>query len=299
MPYSKLASVAVTRQTLDLFGMYAKYKFGQNFLVDDNIVGKILDLAELDPVETVLEVGPGIGTLTTALLPRVRGVVAVEVDQDMRGPLELSCIDYGPQLQLVFGDVLSVTQAEISTAAGAIPGGVAGVPSKLVANLPYAVAARLILEWFQNWDAIGCMVVMTQREVADRIAAAPGNKDYGAFTAKLALYAQVTGRFEVPHSCFFPAPHVESAVIRLERRREKLCADRAEEQRVTELINAAFAQRRKTMRNSLQHAGYQPAALDRSFASCSLDPRIRAEKLACQDFIAFSHAYTTALEEQA
>ena len=301
MAYSRLATPGATRALLDEFGLRAKYKLGQNFLVDDNVVGGIVRLADLREDEAVVEVGPGIGTLTSALLPRVSAVVAIEADDDMRGPLSVSCADYSERLALISGDCLRVHPEQVRDALAALrreprPDGPltaaqrAGMPHKLVSNLPYAVAAKLILAWMEGWDFLESMTVMVQAEVADRIAAAPGSKTYGAYTLKLALLANVTGRFEVPHACFFPAPHVESAVVRIDRRPqgERLAAQEA--RLVARVIDAAFAQRRKTLRNSLTRSGCPREVLDEALSEVGIQGTARAETLVRDDFVALARA---------
>ncbi len=315
MPYSKLASVGATRELLDSFGLKAKYKLGQNFLVDDRVVGGILDLAQLDPTEAVMEVGPGIGTLTCALLPRVSAVVAIEADGDMRGPLCISCADYSERLALVQGDALRVTPQQVAraladlraagkarggsptrgdgdvcAAAPADPDDPAGLdlPRKVVANLPYQVAAKLILQWVQLWPWLDSLTVMIQAEVADRISAERGTKEYGAYTVKLGLLAHVTGRFEVSHASFFPAPHVESAVIRIDRLPADRILDPREARLASRVVDAAFAQRRKTLRNGLMRAGVSREDVDAACGDAGIDPMRRAETLDREEFIALS-----------
>lgn len=294
MAHSKLASVAATRSTLEGFGLAAKYALGQNFLVNDDVVGRICALADLRPDDVVLEVGPGIGTLTSALLPLVAAVVAVEADDDMRGPLAAGTVDYSERFALVLGDALKVVPAQLAEALA--PLRAAGrplrpMPNRWVSNLPYAVAATLILKVFEGWDFIEDAVVMVQSEVADRICAEPGTKIYGAYTLKLRLFARVAGRFQVPPSCFYPAPHVESAVIRLERvpQAERLAPEECA--RCVEVIDAAFAQRRKTIRNSMASAGpWGKDALDAAFAQAGIAPTCRAETLGLPSFVALARA---------
>ena len=159
----------------------------------------------------------------------------------------------------------------------------------LVANLPYNVAATIILQFFQTMPALRTAVVMVQKEVADRIAAHPGTKAFGGYTSKLGLYAQVTGRFEVPPRCFMPAPHVDSAVVRLDRV-EGSTASEEERERVARVIDAAFAQRRKTIRNSMSSSGFDKAALDAAFEACGIAPTARAETLGVEDFVRLTAA---------
>lgn len=279
MAYSYLANPKETRAVLERHGFSLKHRLGQNFLVNDDVIRRILELAELGPDDVVYEIGPGIGTLTVAMLPRVRRVVAVEADRSLPPVIANTCARDGEKLALVEGDALRVTPQELAAAAGA-------EPTKLVSNLPYQVAATVILGAFESMPSIQRVVVMVQAEVADRIAARPGSKAYGAYTAKLALHGKVTGRFEVGPGNFMPPPHVDSAVVRIDRT-DSPCNDAAA---VARVIDAAFAQRRKTIRNSMGAKGYDKTALDEAFAATGIDPRSRAETLSPADFVRLSHA---------
>lgn len=279
MAYSYLANQRETRAVLERHGLLLKHRLGQNFLVSDAVIGRILSLAELASDDVVYEVGPGIGTLTTAMLPRVRTVVAVEADRTLPPVLAETCARDGERLALVQGDALRVAPEDLVAAAG-------DAPTKLVSNLPYQVAATVLLGTFERMDSVCRAVVMVQAEVADRIAASPGTKAYGAYTAKLALYGKVSGRFEVgPHN-FMPPPHVDSAVVRIERDPIP-CEDVG---RACAVIDAAFAQRRKTIRNSMAARGFDKAVLDAAFAAADMDPRARAETLAPADFVRLADA---------
>lgn len=302
MPYSKLASPGATRSLLEEFGLAAKYALGQNFLVSDDVVGRIVGLADLRPSDVVLEVGPGIGTLTSALLPRVAAVVAVEADADMRGPLAVTTADYSERFALVEGDAVRVAPDRIAAALAGLParGGVdlhgRALPNRWVSNLPYAVAATLVLKYFQEWPFVEDATVMVQSEVADRICAAPGSKAYGAYTVKLALFARVTGRFQVPPSCFFPAPHVESAVVRLERVSGQDCLPVDEASACARVVEAAFAQRRKTIRNSMAASGpWGKDELDAAYEACEIAGTCRAETLDTAAFVALARALAPAV----
>lgn len=290
---SWLANPRETRAVLDRFGLSAKYRLGQNFLVNDGVIQRILDLAELGPSDVVFEVGPGIGTLTVALLARTGAVVSVEADRDLPPVLAETCAQDSDHFALVEGDALKVGEKDLEVALEGL--GVRGapmLPNKFVSNLPYQVAATLVLRVLETMPSVEREVVMVQAEVADRIAAAPGGKEYGAYTAKLALFGKVTGRFEVGPQNFMPAPHVNSAVVRIDRSaaldprtgKPLLPADL---EWTTHVIDAAFAQRRKTIRNSMSggSAGFDKAVLDEAFARANIDPRIRAEKLSCEDYV--------------
>lgn len=281
MTTSPLANPSATRGLLEDYGLATKHRLGQNFLIDNHVIEKIMDLAALDGTERVVEVGPGIGTLTLALLQDAARVVSIEADATLEPVLETHALDHG-NFRYIMGDALKVASADIAAAAD-------GEPTVLVANLPYNVAATIILQFFQTMPALRTAVVMVQKEVADRIAAHPGTKAFGGYTAKLGLYAQVTGRFEVPPRCFMPAPHVDSAVVRLDRV-EGCTASEEERELVARVIDAAFAQRRKTIRNSMSSSGFDKAALDAAFEACGIAPTARAETLGVEDFVRLTAA---------
>ena len=279
---SPLANPGATRALLEAYGLATKHSLGQNFLVNNHVIEKIMDLAELGEKDRVLEVGPGIGTLTLALLAEAGHVVSVEMDRELEPVLSAHAAAH-PNFSFIMGDALRVTPDQISGAAG-------GEPTMLVSNLPYNVAATVILRYLQEAPSLRRLVVMVQAEVADRICAGPGNRTYGAYSAKLALLGKVTGRFEVGPGNFMPPPHVDSAVVRIDRAPacdpatgeplspERLAATAA-------VIDAAFAQRRKTIRNSMAASGFDKAALDAAFAACDILPTCRAETLSPADFV--------------
>ncbi len=281
MTTSPLASAAATRELLEAFGLATKHRLGQNFLIDNHVIEHICQLAQISPDERVLEVGPGIGTLTLALLQEAAKVVSIEADPELEQVLWSHSVEH-ENFAFIMGDALKVTPGQVAEAAGE-------APTVFVANLPYNVAATIILQFFQTMPALERAVVMVQKEVADRISATPGNKTYGGYTAKLGLYGHVTGRFEVPPRCFMPAPHVDSAVVRIERGGEPLPEGLAAAD-VTAAIDAAFAQRRKTIRNSMSANGYEKDALDAAFAAAGISPTARAETLSTADFIRLAAA---------
>ena len=270
---SPLANPGATRALLEAYGLATKHSLGQNFLVSNQVVEKITQLAQIGREERVLEVGPGIGTLTLALLAEAAHVVAVEADRTLEPVLSAHAAAH-PNLSFIMGDALRVTPGEIAAAGGE--------PTMLVSNLPYNVAATIILRYLQECPALRRLVVMVQAEVADRICAAPGSRTYGAYTAKLALLARVTGRFEVGPGNFMPPPHVNSAVVRIDRA-PHVGPDRVGP--VSAVVDAAFAQRRKTIRNSMSASGFEKDALDAAFAACGIAPGCRAETLAPEDFV--------------
>lgn len=302
-PYSYLANVCETRATLARFGLVTKHRLGQNFLVSDAVVGKILGLAELVGDDVVLEVGPGIGTLTVALLARAREVIAIETDRALEPVLATTCAQDAERLTLLWGDALRLVPLVPSAVAAPIGSpsppsslsGVGFVPNKLVSNLPYQVAATLILKLLQELPSVGRLVVMVQAEVADRICAGPGSRVYGAYTAKLALWGQVTGHFEVGRGSFLPPPHVNSAVVRIDRApmadpKTGLDLTPSQLDWVAHVIDASFAQRRKTIRNSLSAGGFERSRLDEAFARSDIAPTTRAESLSPSDFVCLADA---------
>ena len=295
---SWLANQRATKETLERFGLATKYRLGQNFLVQDHIIEKIVQLAEVQPTDVVVEVGPGLGTLTVALLDNALAVCSLEADSELEQVLAVTCKEPHPDsFALVMGDALAITPQKLSEAYSALPAITqsAPMPTKFVSNLPYQVAATLILKFFQELPSLERAVVMVQAEVADRIAAKPSTKAYGAYTAKLSLFAQVTGGFEVGPGNFMPPPRVNSAVVRLDRiqARNPLTSKLLSEEELLHtmrVIDAAFAQRRKTIRNSMSASGFDKDKLDQAFLATGIAPTVRAEVLTSQDFICLAAA---------
>jgi 16S rRNA (adenine1518-N6/adenine1519-N6)-dimethyltransferase len=226
----------------------------------------------------VLEIGPGIGTLTVALCAEAGHVLAVERDTDLLPALDDVAAACG-NLTVVRADAVTVSAQALTTPLGP--------PVALVANLPYAVAATVVLRFFEELPSIRSATVMVQAEVAQRMAAAPGRKDYGAYSVKLRMYAAPAGSFPVPRTCFMPAPRVDSTVLRLER------VERTESEQgrrsAARLVEAAFAQRRKTLRNSVLAAtGWEGAVFDKVLAATGIDGRRRAETLSVDEFFALA-----------
>lgn len=300
---SPLASWGATKAVLDAHGLSSKHALGQNFLVNDGILAHILELSEACEDDIVLEVGPGLGTLSLALLPHVGHIVAVEADKDLPKVLRDTCADYAETSFTLFNmDALGLMESDLregSESAALVPGFApvpSRLPNKLVSNLPYAVAATLVLDYFERFGFLDSATVMVQKEVADRMCASVGCKDYGAYTVKLRLHANPTGRFAVGPGNFFPPPRVDSAVVRFDRikddepfgdltNRERKCA--------CIMADAAFASRRKTISNSCKsyfsRYGSKYAAvvekLPDILESVSIDPRRRGETLEVADFV--------------
>lgn len=284
--YSYLASPKTTIEVLQEFGLYTKKKLGQHFLVDDNIIRRIVELAALTPEDVALEVGPGIGVLTTALVDTGARIVAIEFDSDLPPVLQRTIVEHHstPQkplatFKLVQDDALKVERATIEQ--------IFGAPTALVSNLPYQVAATIVLRYFELFETLNSATVMVQSEVADRMAATSGNKNYGAYTAKLNLLARATKTFAVSRSSFLPPPRVDSTVVRLDRC--PLVSTHQEYEQTARVIDGAFAQRRKTLRNNLKTSlGLTPAQIDEALEACAVDGDTRAERLNAQQFIALA-----------
>lgn len=281
--YSRYANPGATREVLEKFGRNTKHHLGQNFLVNDYIIRKICELADIQEDERVLEVGPGIGTLTCALLDRAQAVCSLEADKDLEEVLGYTLTDWKDSFYLIMGDALKVSPQDVHTALSADP-------DLLVSNLPYQVAATIIGRTLEEFTSINRLVVMVQAEVADRICANSGTKNYGAYTAKLQLRSEVAGRFEVGPQNFMPAPHVDSAVIKLIRKKRvhPIRGQELSEGQIiatSRLIDQAFSQRRKTLRNNLRSAAYTNEQIEAACAACEISPTLRAEALTVDDFI--------------
>jgi 16S rRNA (adenine1518-N6/adenine1519-N6)-dimethyltransferase len=246
---------------------------GQNFVTDANTVRRIVATARVGPDDTVLEVGPGLGSLTLGLLPVVRRVVAVEIDERLGRALPETVAERLPEraaaLQVVVADALTVTELEWS-------------PTAVVANLPYNVAVPVLLNLLQRFPDWSRGLVMVQAEVADRLVAPPGSRTYGVPSVKVAWYAGARRAGSVPASVFWPVPHVESGLVALERRPPPVTT--ANRERVFAVVDAAFAQRRKMLRSALAGLAGSSAAAAVMISAAGLDPTARGEQLGVADF---------------
>jgi len=254
----------------------AKKELGQHFLIDENILGVIGRLAELGPADVVLEIGPGLGVLTTYLADRVAQVHAVELDRSLEGPLQ-ERLAGRENLALHFGDALRLDLAALDAA-----------PTKLVSNLPYNVATPLVVESLVGLPSLERWCVMVQREVADRFFAEPSTKAYGAVSVLVQLAAERTGFHPVSRAVFRPRPNVDSALVAFRRRGDASTEDLT---RVKPIVAASFAHRRKRLANSVELAGL--AAREEAEAALTeigRDTRARAEELAPREFVALAEA---------
>jgi 16S rRNA (adenine1518-N6/adenine1519-N6)-dimethyltransferase len=245
-------------------------KWGQNFVIDPNTVRRIAELARLRSDDVVLEVGPGVGSLTLALLERAGSVIAVEIDPRLATRLPQTVQEQAPEhaahLAVIAADAMAVT---------ALP----EPPTALVANLPYNVAVPVLLHMLATFPTIRGTVVMVQREVAERLSAEPGSRVYGVPSLKARWYGSVEYVGTVGRTVFWPAPHVDSGLVRITAAPQP-DADRA---RVFSLVDAAFAQRRKTLRTTL--SGPLRDRVDDVLAIAGIDPGLRGEQLSLDDFV--------------
>ncbi len=271
---SPLASPTATRDVLEAHGLATKKALGQNFLISDNVIRHICELSGVQAEDDVLEVGPGIGTLTTALLQKASRVVSVERDRDLPAVLAETCAPWADRFTLISKDALQLQKDDLPFS-----------PDLFIANLPYAVAATLVLDYFERFDSLRSATVMVQSEVADRMAAQPGTKNYGAYTVKLRLFAEPMGRFKVSPGNFYPPPRVDSAVLRLDRT-EADALTPAQRSASAFMADAAFANRRKTISNSCKMFFNGRAdglelieRLPQAFSVAGIDPSVRGESL--------------------
>ena len=282
---------ADVRELAGRLGVRPSKRLGQNFVVEPGTVRKIALLAALEPQDVVLEVGPGLGSLTLALLEAGAGqLVAIEIDRALARELPQTVASRAPQLAgrmaVVAGDALQVAGSDLSAVSGSsgVSGhfGVFGSPTVLVANLPYNVAVPVLLHLLAALPTLRRGLVMVQAEVADRICAGPGSRVYGAPSVKLAWYAAARPAGPVPRTVFWPVPNVDSRLVAFTRRDPP--ATTATREEVFAVIDAAFRQRRKTLRAALSGwAGSAPEA-ERLLRAANIDPGARGESLGVKEF---------------
>jgi len=277
----QIAKRDVTLHILKSFGIHSSKRLGQNFLVDETVVAGIVDAAELSPQDTVLEIGPGIGTLTQGLAETGASVVAVELDRRLVTVMEKTLDGY-ENVRVIQGDIMKV---DISRE-------IIDKSYKVVANLPYYITTPIIMRLLEQRLPIQVLVTMVQLEVAARMVAAPGGKDYGSLSVAVQWYTEPEIMFNVSPTSFIPAPAVESAVIRCTVRREPPVKV-LDEKCFFRVVRAAFAQRRKTLANGLKAAGIDAASVIDILAEASIDGKRRGETLSLAEFGAIANAWTT------
>ena len=282
-----------TIAVLNRYGFSFQKKFGQNFLIDENVVEKIVREAGVTKDDFVLEVGPGIGTMTQILCEHAREVVAVEIDKKLIPILTEDTLSYYDNVTVINEDILKLDMVKLANERNG------GKPIKVVANLPYYITTPIIMGLFESHVPLDSITIMVQKEVADRMQVGPGTKDYGALSLAVQYYAKPDIVVQVPASCFMPRPNVDSTVIKLTRY-EKPPVDVIDEHLMFALIRASFNQRRKTMTNSVGNSGIgvSKEELATALEECGFSSTIRGEALSLEEFAKLSNAITRLKEKQ-
>lgn len=279
MNHPVIASPQVTNHILHRFKLRADKKLGQNFLIDEDIVRRIVQAAELTPADKVLEVGPGIGTLTQGLAESGADVVAVELDKRLLPVLDVTLAGYD-NVRIVNGDILKV---DIMQELGA-------ENFKVCANLPYYITTPIIFALLEKRLPMERLVAMVQKEVAERMAAKPGGRDYGALSVAIQYFTEPEIAFIVPPSSFIPAPAVDSAVI-VCKRRQKPPVEVCDEALFFRVVKAAFSMRRKMQNNALKNMGISSEQCAKWLELAGVDGRRRGETLTLEDFAALTNTF--------
>ena len=281
-----MASLGIPQNTIEVLQKYHfnfQKKFGQNFLIDPNVLERIMDAAEITGEDCVLEIGPGIGTMTQYLCERARHVISVEIDKNLIPILEDTLAAYDNKT-IINEDILKVDMNRLAEEYNG------GKPMKVVANLPYYITTPIIMGLFENKVPLKSITIMVQKEVADRMQEEPGTKDYGALSLAVQYYARPEIVANVPPNCFIPRPNVGSAVIRLTRY-EVPPVTVKDEKKMFELIRASFNQRRKTLVKGLGNARNLNLSKDRitkALEEMGLSPMVRGETLSLEQFARLS-----------
>lgn len=283
----KLSNPQVTIETIKKYDFAFQKKFGQNFLIDSHVLNKIIAAAKVTAEDVVLEIGPGIGTMTQYLAEAAKEVIAVEIDKALIPILQDTLKDYD-NVTILNEDILKVDIGALVEEKNG------GRPIKVVANLPYYITTPIIMGLFESHVPLHNITVMVQKEVASRMQAAPGTKDYGALSLAVQFYAEPYIAANVPPNCFIPRPNVGSAVIRLTRW-EELPVQVKDEKFMFALIRASFNQRRKTLQNSLQNGGtgVTKEQTARALEEMGLPPSVRGEALTLEQFARLSDLLLT------
>lgn len=275
----KIASREVTTHILKAFGLRMSKKLGQNFLIDARIVQGIVDAAEIQPGDRVLEIGPGIGTLTQGLAEAGADVTAVELDKKLPAVLKETLKAYD-NVRIVLGDILKVNIPEIMGEG----------PFKVAANLPYYITTPILMTLLERHLPITQMVTMVQKEVAERMTARPGSRIYGALSVAVQYYTEPEIVLDVPPRSFIPAPEVMSVVVSCRVRKEP-AVKVSDEKLFFRVVKAAFGQRRKTLMNALKGGGFPKEAVRDALETSGIDPTRRGETLTLAEFGRLADAF--------
>lgn len=287
MENKHLGNPTNTREIIDKYGFMFQKRFGQNFLIDGNVVEKIVREAGVTKDDFVLEIGPGIGTMTQLLCENAREVAAVEIDTNLIPILKETLAPYD-NVTVINEDILKVDIPALAQEKNS------GRPIKVVANLPYYITTPIIMGLFESHVPIDSITIMVQREVADRMQVGPGTKDYGALSLAVQYYAKPEIVLNVPPTCFMPRPNVGSAVIRLKK--HETCPVQVDDAEfMFRLIRASFNQRRKTLANGLSNSSELMLSKEKiaeAIDSLGVSPSIRGEALTLEQFAQLANYFT-------
>ena len=282
-----LGTPSATKEIINKYSFAFQKKFGQNFLIDSNVLESIIRGAEITKDDFVLEIGPGIGTMTQYLCEAARQVVAVEIDKMLIPILEDTLSEYD-NVEVINQDVLKVDIKSLAEEKNN------GKPIKVVANLPYYITTPIIMGLFESGVPIDSITIMVQKEVADRMQTGPGSKDYGALSLAVQYYATAKVILNVSATCFMPRPNVDSAVIKLTRHKE-LTVNVADEKLMFKIIRASFNQRRKTLVNGLKNSpelSFSKEQIVKAIEKIGKPETIRGEALTLEEFAELANAFT-------
>jgi 16S rRNA (adenine1518-N6/adenine1519-N6)-dimethyltransferase len=279
--FPHLMTMASIRNELREYGLFAKKGLGQHFLVDFNILNKVIRTAQVEKEDVVLEVGPGLGRMTLALAHEVKKVIAVEIDPKLVAILKEKVTDYH-NVEVVKSDILKVDFKQFFEKEGQ--------PIKVVANLPYQISTPLLFRFIESKEAFSTITLMLQKEVAERMVAPPGQKEYGPLSIFIQMFLDVSIRFFIKPSAFFPPPKVESAVVHMVWK-EKPMIERKDEEWFKRVVKACFGYRRKTLLNALKHSELSlPESIESRMEKIGIDPRRRPETLTIEEFVRLADA---------
>lgn len=282
-----LGTPSATKEIINKYSFAFQKKFGQNFLIDSNVLESIIRGAEITKDDFVLEIGPGIGTMTQYLCEAARQVVAVEIDKMLIPILEDTLSEYD-NVEVINQDVLKVDIKSLAEEKNN------GKPIKVVANLPYYITTPIIMGLFESGVPIDSITIMVQKEVADRMQTGPGSKDYGALSLSVQFYATAKVILNVSATCFMPRPNVDSAVIKLTRHKEPT-VNVADEKLMFKIIRASFNQRRKTLVNGLKNSpelSFSKEQIVKAIEKIGKPETIRGEALTLEEFAELANAFT-------
>ncbi|NLV21943.1 MAG: ribosomal RNA small subunit methyltransferase A [Syntrophomonadaceae bacterium] len=283
---SVLSSVKGVQEIMRRHNLYARKGLGQNFLIDQNILTRIAESAELDKGQYVVEIGPGLGALSTELAARSRGLLCIDIDQRLETVLEETLAGFN-NIRILFQDILKTDIESALTVAFQLQEIVA---YKVCANIPYNITSPIIFKLLESCPLMHSAILMMQKEVAQRILAQPGSKEYGRLTIAVAYHAKVEHVLNVSRNCFYPRPEVDSAILKFIPYRQKMLAPE-EEIIFKNILNIFFQQRRKIILNSLtNYFQIDKSIMEEILHTIDLDPNLRPENLALQDYITLVRA---------